>query len=142
MLARAVKTAVARKTAVKAHRKVHTSRRVSSPIPFLSQAQLASQDPQLINNETYKQALAKYTKPATQDALEKAKKALIEKGHAVTIVPTKSSALSTLISLIPENSTINLTGSTSHVRFTDPVNPIAEDGGIFRSRLDTYFHPL
>ena len=120
MLARVVKTAATRNTAVKAHRKVHTSRHLSSPIPFLSQAQLAKQDPQLINNEAYKKALAKYTKPASQASLEKAKKALEEKGHAVTVVPTKSSALSTLISLIPEKSTINLTGSTSHVRFLDP----------------------
>lgn len=67
----------------------------------------------MAGNSVYQQAVAKYMKPATKEVLEKTKKALEEKGHSVSIVSSKKSALSTLQSLIPDQSSINLTGSTS-----------------------------
>lgn len=97
-------------------RKLHLSKKAATPLPVFPASQLAAEDAQLASSAAYKAARAKFSVPANKEVVEKTKKALEKQGHLVTVVADKKSALSTLQSIIPDKSSINLAGSTSLVR--------------------------
>jgi hypothetical protein len=115
MLARAASRLSSARVGLPKSRKIHSSSKPKA-IPFWPSSKLASEDSQLVNNQAYKTARAKFNVVASKDAFAKTQKALQEKGHEVTVVKDKAAALKTLQNLIPDGASINLAGSTSLVR--------------------------
>ena len=77
----------------------------------LSASSLATSDPQLkdVNFE-------KYSKPASDDVVEKTRKALEAKTHKVTVVNNKAEALETLKNLVPKGASVMNAGSMTLVK--------------------------
>jgi hypothetical protein len=81
---------------------------------FFSAKELYDTDEQLRN--TVASTFEFYTKPASDESVERAKKGLESQGHIVTVVNTPEEALEAIKKLIPEGVTVANGGSTTLVR--------------------------
>ena len=74
-------------------------------------------DKQLSENTGFKALYDKYSTVPSDETIDKVKKGLESKNHAVTIAANKEEALKSLIALIPSGVTLHNTSSTTLVRY-------------------------
>lgn len=86
-----------------------------------SSDELIASDEQLKANTAFQALHAKYSKVASDADIAATVAGLEKNNHTAIVVATKDEALQAVLKLLPKGVTINNTGSTTLVRFDEPI---------------------